>query len=56
MITRPCLNFKGGLVKPPLTLGHVWVSIHIPLVNVDVFIYKFTNPDIDLANLWGHFY
>ena len=25
MITHPCLNFNGGLTKPPLKLGHRWV-------------------------------
>ena len=25
--TRPCPNYKGGLTKPPLKLGHEWVVV-----------------------------
>ena len=25
VITDPCPNFKGGLIKPTLKLGHRWV-------------------------------
>ena len=25
IITHPCPNFNGGLVKPPLMLGHGWL-------------------------------
>ena len=28
VITHICLNFNGGLVKPPLKFGHGWVITH----------------------------
>ena len=27
VITHPCPNFSGGLIKPPLKLGHGWIII-----------------------------